>query len=227
MSNFPGFSPKAFKFLEDLTVHQTKIWFDEHRSEYEEFVREPMKLFTDVLSESLSKKEIPLWGDPKRSLFRINRDARFSKAKHPYNMHASGLFTRTGDKHSSGVLYFRLDPLGSRCAAGYLQPEAHILKKLRQGILDNPNTWLSIEKSLKRKGYELDYSHTLARVPKGFGDTPKEVERAIKLKGWIIRKQLPRSTICSKNVINEVTAFAKDMLPLLSFGWHALAKFAD
>ena len=52
MSNFPGFSPKAFKFLEDLTNYQTKIWFDEHRSEYEEFVREPMKLFTDVLSES-------------------------------------------------------------------------------------------------------------------------------------------------------------------------------
>jgi uncharacterized protein (DUF2461 family) len=56
---------------------------------------------------------------------------------------------------------------------------------------------------------------------------PPEVERAIKLKGWIIRKQLPRSTICSKNAINEVTDFAKDMLPLLSFGWHALEKFTD
>ena len=227
MSNFPGFSPKAFKFLEDLTVHQTKIWFDEHRSEYEEFVREPMKLFTDVLSESLTKKMVPLWGDPKRSLFRINRDARFSKAKHPYNMHASGLFTRTGDKHSSGVLYFRLDPLGSRCAAGYLQLEAHILKKLRQGILDNPKAWLSLERSLKRKGYELDYSHTLARIPRGFDNVPLEVEQAIKLKGWIIRKQLPRSIICSKDLVNEVSGFAKDMLPLLSFGWHALEQSPD
>ena len=227
MSNFPGFSPKAFKFLEDLTVHQTKIWFDEHRSEYEEFVREPMKLFTDVLSESLTKKMVPLWGDPKRSLFRINRDARFSKAKHPYNMHASGLFTRTGDKHSSGVLYFRLDPLGSRCAAGYLQLEAHILKKLRQGILDNPKAWLSLERSLKRKGYELDYSHTLARIPRGFDNVPLEVEQAIKLKGWIIRKQLPRSIMCSKDLVNEVSGFAKDMLPLLSFGWHALEQSPD
>ena len=227
MSNFLGFSPKAFKFLEDLTVHQTKIWFDEHRSEYEAFVREPMKLFTDVLSESLTKKMVPLWGDPKRSLFRINRDARFSKAKHPYNMHASCLFTRTGDKHSSGVLYFRLDPLGSRCAAGYLQPEAHILKKLRQGILNNPKAWLSLERSLKRKGYELDYSHTLARIPRGFDNVPLEVEQAIKLKGWIIRKQLPRSIICSKDLVNEVSSFAKDMLPLLSFGWHALEQSPD
>ena len=227
MADFPGFSPKAFKFLEELTNNQNRVWFAEHRSEYEEFVREPMKYFTEALSESLAKKHIPVWGDPKRSLFRINRDARFSKAKHPYNMHASGLFTRTGDKHSPGVLYFRLDPLGSRCAAGYLQPETRILKKLRQGILDNPKAWLLIEKSLKRKGYELDYSHTLARIPRGFEDVPPEVERAIKLKGWIIRKQLPRSTLCSKNVINEVTSFAKDMLPLLSFGWHALAKFVD
>jgi len=142
-------------------------------------------------------------------------------------MHASGLFTRTGDKHSPGVLYFRLDPLGSRCAAGYLQPEAHIIKRLRQGILDNPAAWLSLEKSLKRKGFELDYSHTLARIPRGFNDVPKEIERSVKLKGWIIRKQLPRKVICSDKLIDEVTAFAKDMLPLLSFGWHALTKFSE
>jgi len=227
MTSFPGFDPKAFQFLEELTNNQNRVWFAEHRSEYEEFVREPMKRFTEALSENLAKKDIPLWGDPKRSLFRINRDARFSKAKHPYNMHASGLFTRTGDKHSSGVLYFRLDPLGSRCAAGYMQPEAHVLKKLRQGILDNPKAWLSLERSLKRKGYEFDYSYSLARIPRGFTDVPKEVEAAMKLKGWIIRKQLPRSIISSKNVISEVTNFAKDMLPLLSFGWHALAKFTD
>lgn len=227
MSEFIGFSPKAFKFLEELTDNQNRIWFSEHRSEYEEFVREPMKHFTDALSESLAKKDVPLWGDPKKSLFRINRDARFSKAKHPYNMHASGLFTRTGDKHSPGVLYFRLDPLGSRCAAGYLQPEAHNLKKLRQGILDNPKAWISLEKSLKRKGYELDYSNRLARIPRGFCDVPLELEQAIKLKGWIIRKQLSRSTLCSKELIKEVSGFAKDMLPLLSFGWHALAKFSD
>lgn len=227
MTEFSGFNSRAFKFLEDLTNNQNRVWFAEHRSEYEDFVREPMKRFTEALSENLAKKEIPLWGDPKRSLFRINRDARFSKAKHPYNMHASGLFTRTGDKHSSGVLYFRLDPLGSRCAAGYLQPEAHILKKLRQGILDNPKAWAALEKSLKRKGYELDYSHTLARIPRGFNDVPKEVEGAIKLKGWIIRKQLPRAVICSKELVKEVAGFAKDMLPLLSFGWHALEKFTD
>ena len=227
MTSFSGFDSKAFLFLEELTNNQNRVWFAEHRSEYEEFVREPMRQFTEALSENLAKKDIPLWGDPKRSLFRINRDARFSKAKHPYNMHASGLFTRTGDKHSSGVLYFRLDPLGSRCAAGYMQPEAHVLKKLRQGILDNPKAWLSLERSLKRKGYGLDYSYSLARIPRGFTDVPKEIEAAMKLKGWIIRRQLPRSTICSKNLISEVTDFARDMLPLLSFGWHALAKFAD
>ena len=224
---FSGFGPKAFKFLEELTDNQNRVWFAEHRSEYEDFVREPMKRFTEALSERLHNKDVPLWGDPKRSLFRINRDARFSKAKHPYNMHASGLFTRTGDKHSPGVLYFRLDPLGSRCAAGYMQPESHILKKLRQGILYNPKAWISLEKSLKRKGYDLDYTNTLARIPRGFNDVPKEIESAIKLKGWIIRKQLPRSIICSKDLIKEVSSFAADMLPLLSFGWHALAKFSD
>lgn len=221
-SAFSGFRPEAFQFLEALTENQNRVWFAEHREEYEQYVREPMKAFTEALSVALTKKDIPLWGDPKKSLFRINRDARFSKAKHPYNMHASGLLTRTGDKHSSGVLYFRLDPLGSRVAAGYLQPESHILKKLRLGIMSHPQAWLAIEKTLKKKGYALDYSHSLARIPRGFDDVPKEIEDAVKLKGWIIRKQLPRSTIYSKDLIVEITKFASDLLPLLSFGWHAL-----
>ena len=210
-------------FLENLTNNQNRVWFAEHRMDYEAYVREPMKEFTITLSGHLAEKEIPLWGDPKKSLFRINRDARFSKAKHPYNMHASGLFTRSGDKYAPGVLYFRLDPLGSRCAAGFLQPEAHILKKLRQGILENPKAWLSLEKTLNKKGYELDYSHTLIRIPRGFENAPAEIERAIKLKGWIIRKQLSCSVICSSKLMSEVVSFSKDMLPLLSFGWHALA----
>jgi uncharacterized protein (TIGR02453 family) len=227
MHTFPGFSPKAFKFLENLTNNQNRVWFAEHRAEYEEYVREPMKLFTEVLSESLASHQVPVWGDPKRSLFRINRDARFAKAKHPYNMHASGLFTRTGDKHSPGVLYFRLDPLGSRVAAGFLQPEAPALKKLRQGILDQPKAWLALEKSLNKKGYELDYSNSLARIPRGFVNVPERIENAIKLRGWIIRKQLPRSIVCSKELVNEVTHFAKDLQPLLSFGWHALMHSVD
>jgi len=221
-SQFLGFKPKALKFLEALTENQNRVWFAEHREEYEQYVREPMKAFTVALSDALAKKDIPLWGDPKKSLYRINRDARFSNAKHPYNMHASGLFTRTGDKHSSGVLYFRLDPLGSRVAAGYLQPESHILKKLRLGIVNHPQAWLAIEKTLKKKGYALDYSHSLARIPRGIEDIPSEVESAVKLKGWIVRKQLPRSSICSKALLQEVTRFASDLLPLLSFGWHAL-----
>jgi len=49
----------------------------------------------------------------------------------------------------------------------------------------------------------------------------------MKLKGWIIRKQLPRTVVCSNELVQEVTGFAKEMLPLLSFGWHALAKFAS
>ncbi|CAM3633060.1 DUF2461 domain-containing protein [Polynucleobacter brandtiae] len=224
---FEGFSPKAFTFLEALTDNQNRLWFNEHRSEYEDYVRDPLREFTVTLSDFLRTKDIPLWGDPKRSLFRINRDARFSKAKHPYNMHASGLFSITGDKHAPGVLYFRLDPLGSRVAAGYMQPEPHVLKKLRMGILDNPKAWLLLEKSLHKKGYVLDYSDALARVPRGFIDAPIEIEHALKLKSWIIRKPLSKKVVCSTELIQEVAIFAKDLLPLLSFGWHSISKFSE
>ena len=88
--------------------------------------------------------------------------------------------------------------------------------------MGNPKAWLGIEKALKKKGYELDYSNSLARIPRGLENVPEEVEKAVKLKGWIVRKPLPRSVIYSNTLLKEITEFATDLLPLLSFGWHAL-----
>jgi len=64
-SQFLGFKPEALQFLEALTENQNRVWFAEHREEYEQYVREPMKAFTVALSDALAKKDIPLWGAQK------------------------------------------------------------------------------------------------------------------------------------------------------------------
>ena len=73
-----------------------------------------------------------LKGDRKKSMFRINRDVRFSKDKRPYNQHLSAILSPDGTKTSQGVLFIyigvdrcfargRLVAAAARAAAGHAQ----------------------------------------------------------------------------------------------------------
>ena len=79
-----------------------------------------------------------LRGDRKKSLFRINRDVRFSKDKRPYNQHLSAILSPDGTKMEQGVffVYIGLD----RCFAGvaWWQPEPALLQAMRQAIATRP-----------------------------------------------------------------------------------------
>ena len=66
--------------------NNTKQWFDKHRNEYEENVLFPLREFVVTMGERLRKIAPAVNAIPKvnQSLFRINRDTRFSKDKSPY-----------------------------------------------------------------------------------------------------------------------------------------------
>jgi uncharacterized protein (DUF2461 family) len=61
-------------------------------------------------------------GDPKRSLFRINRDVRFSADKSPYKTNASWIWSRDGSKTSPGLIYFPFGADEFLAAAGFYMP---------------------------------------------------------------------------------------------------------
>jgi hypothetical protein len=80
------FSDASFKFLRGLARHNDKAWFNDHRQQYEDHVRQPfLRLLTDLQPDLA---EISDHFRPTRavggSLFRIYRDARFSNDKSPY-----------------------------------------------------------------------------------------------------------------------------------------------
>src|SRR5262245_24668270 len=98
MTNFTGFGPKALPFFEALKFHQNREGFEENRSLYESDVLAPMVALIDDLTSAFARRKIPLRGDGKRSIFRLNRDVRFSKDKSPYKTHAGAVMTRSGSK---------------------------------------------------------------------------------------------------------------------------------
>ena len=81
------FSDASFKFLRALARNNDKTWFNAHKQQYEDHVRQPfLRLLVD-LQPDLAAVSPHFRSDPRTvggSLFRIYRDARFSSDKSPY-----------------------------------------------------------------------------------------------------------------------------------------------
>jgi uncharacterized protein (TIGR02453 family) len=87
-----AFTPAALRFFRALAKNNNKEWFEAHRAEYEREVREPMRDLIGEMDARFLKFAPEIGGDPKRSMFRINRDIRFSSDKSPYKTNAACWF---------------------------------------------------------------------------------------------------------------------------------------
>ena len=220
---FLGFGSEALPFLKALGFHQTREWFQEHKAIYDQQVKGPMGDLVEALTTTLQDAGLPLKGDRKASLFRINRDVRFSKNKHPYNTHASAVLTRTGTKQGNGLLYVHVSPEESFAAAGFYQPAAADLQKLREVIRDHSDRFVEMVGDLSRAGFSLGTEGALKRMPRGFEEEKdSELAWALKLKSFIVVMPLDPSTLCVPSMVKTITDFAIASRPLLDFGWDAL-----
>lgn len=86
--HFEGFSDQAVAFLDGLARDNTRSYFAAHRAIYERDLLAPLRLFVPDVGDELRATVAPqLQAEPTvgKSLFRINRDTRFSKDKTPYH----------------------------------------------------------------------------------------------------------------------------------------------
>jgi len=219
---FTGFKPGALKFFEQLAENQNKAWFDAHKSVYETEIKAPLASLIAELTARLAEKKLVFCADPRRAIFRLHRDVRFSHDKSPYKTNAGAAMTRTGAKDSPGVLYLHLDPLGCFAAAGFYVPEPETLAAMRAALIHHPARWQAMCKALKKRGLALDRENALTRPPKGYEPVPEAVREDIKLKSWVVRRGLSLEQISGAGLVEELASFALEAAPLLRFGWAAV-----
>lgn len=171
-----AFTPAAFRFFRGLAKHNDKPWFEAHRAEYEAEVREPMRDLIGEMDARFAKFAPEIGGDPKRSMFRINRDIRFSKDKSPYKTHAACWFhhrraaSHVGSEANAGSagFYFHLEPGRSMVGGGLWMPPRPQLNALRNAIAEDPAGFERVVKGLTRRFGGLDDEAVLKRMPRGF-----------------------------------------------------------
>ena len=217
------FTPAALRFLRGLAAHNDKRWFETHRNEYEQEVREPMRELVDEMLMRFGDFAPEIGGDPKRSMFRINRDVRFSKDKSPYKTHAACWFHHRGasrrvgsdgDEGSAGF-YFHLEPGGkSMLGAGVWMPPRPQLNRLRDAIAEKPKQFERMALTLpKRFGGIHDYS-TLKRVPRGFSED-HPAAKWLRYQSFTSGRSLTDSQVTSKRLTSLLEREYTALLPLV------------
>lgn len=180
MSAFTRFRPEALTFLRGLKRHNAKPWFEEHRPAYEREILVPLKLLAEELDVRFAKLAPEFVAPPKRALFRIHRDVRFSRDKSPYKTHAAlWVFHRDAgrgvgrDAHGGAGFYFHLEPGASMVAAGFWMPPRPLLGVLREKLVEDQRAFERIVKApafVTRFGGLSDDEPgvRLTRVPRGY-----------------------------------------------------------
>lgn len=173
---FGGFQPEAIQFLVDLADHNDRAWFQPRKAEFERVLKEPMEALVAALDERFSARGIPLRADPRRSIFRIYRDTRFSKDKSPYktNVGASipwveGAAGADDVVHGNGA-YFHFAPGNMFAGGGMWSPDRSRLDALRRAVVEEPDRVLA---AIEDPGFLARFgpvsSHeALKRVPPGY-----------------------------------------------------------
>lgn len=167
------FSDKSFKFLRGLARHNERAWFHAHKAEFETHVRAPFQRLLGDLQPTLAAISPHYRADPRPvggSLFRIQRDTRYSHDKAPYKgWQGARLFHERRREVAAPSFYLHLEPGACFVGAGLWHPETHTQRRVRQFIFDNPGSWqAAVYAPAFRRRYVLGSDDMLVRPPRGF-----------------------------------------------------------
>src|SRR5260370_41857355 len=122
-SGFPGFPPEMARFFRGLKRNNRRDWIQPRKELYEQQVKAPMTELLMALNAEFAKFAPDHVVDPKKAIFRIYRDTRFSADKTPYKTHIAAHFTpRRQEKDGAGSFYFSLSHKGIDIAGGIWHP---------------------------------------------------------------------------------------------------------
>lgn len=221
---FPGFRPAALMFLRGLARNNRKDWFEANRDRYLAEVKHPLELLVDEVDARLGEFAPEMIGNPKRSIFRIYRDVRFSRDKSPYKTNAACWFYHRDAGHSVGTqathggagLYFQISPTESLVAGGIWMPPTAALKTLRAAIAEdyeNLNAILNA-RPFRRAFGELSRESVLSRVPRGF-DADHPAAELLRFKSFTVGRPLSPDELTSKQLPDMVARQYELMLPFV------------
>lgn len=214
----PAFTPRTLAFLRLLKRNNDREWFRSRKHEYELHVREPMIAVIERLARDFRSFAPELEASPKKSLYRIYRDTRFSEDKTPLKTQVAASFRwKTLPRGQSAGLYFEVSPGWVWIGGGFYAPETSHLVRIRQHISDtHPELHqLTRARAFRRAVGTLD-GERLTRVPRGYLKEDPAAEY-LKYRNFLAGCEFPPELATSPGFYPTLVRTFRAVMPLVRF----------
>ncbi len=204
-------------FLSDLKNNNNKEWFDQNRGRYDQ-AKKSMEKLVQQLIDKISEFDPSITGaEAKKSIFRINRDVRFSNNKEPYKNNMGGYIVPGGKNSGRAGYYLHIEPGACFLAGGVYCPEPAVLNKVREEIVYSTAAFKEI---IGNKGFmecfgEIE-GEKLKRPPKGFPETFADVE-LLKYKSYTVIHSIEDKKLLESDFVTYATQVFAQMKPFNQF----------
>lgn len=216
---FEGFTAKGIEFLTKLKKNNRRDWFEKHKEEYETFVKLPMQSLIAALQPHFLSFAPEFEINPKKSIFRIYRDVRFSKDKSPYKTHVAAHFVLHGKPkgvEGSGY-YLHVEPGEVFLGGGIYMPDSDQLKKIRKAIVQRSDEFLGIVNAVRfKKAFRKIEGEKLRRIPQGY-ESDHPMGEWLRLKQFFVGLSLPEGKCRTAKFVDVVAQGFESATPLVKF----------
>jgi uncharacterized protein (TIGR02453 family) len=221
---FEGFPREGIRFLERLKRNNNRPWFQKHKNEYEEHVRFPMKCLIASLAQRMADTAPEIDFNPKKSIFRIYRDVRFSKNKAPYKTNIAASFQLRGQRAPTEApgLYVGIEPGEIYIGGGLYMPTGEQLKAIRASMVGRPDEFLAIveDKRFKRELGNIQ-GERLQNAPLGYQKNHPMIEH-LRLKQFYVGVETGHAPCFKPSFLNLVARVFEETMPLVRWLNQAL-----
>ena len=204
-------------FLSDLKLNNNREWFEKNKARYIRANDYFLEIVKSVI-EGIGQFDLDIVHlEPKKCVYRIYRDVRFSNDKTPYKTHFGAEMAPGGRKSGLAGYYFHISPGESMVAGGVWHPSAENLARIRQEIDYNSN---EIRRIIEEKTFIRLYGEIkgdkLKKAPKGYDPDHKEIE-LLKFKDFLAYRTFDDDLVKSNNFLATLIEHFKTLKPFNDF----------
>lgn len=198
---------EVIDFIRRLHDNNDREWFDEHRAEWLR-VKARFAAFTAELIDGIASFDPTVRGlRPQDCTYRIARDTRFSPDKRPYKSWIGAFVAPRGKQSGFAGYYFHIEPVGDGLLGNYILAsgavciEPPVLRSIREEVLDHGE---ELTRAIAAaRGFRLDTSNRLKRVPTGFPAESEYVE-LLKQKDFCLMKTVSEEYVLADGLVERL-----------------------
>ncbi|HYN66264.1 MAG TPA: DUF2461 domain-containing protein [Ornithinibacter sp.] len=204
MTPFAGIPADALDFYDELRAENTRTWWQANKARYSVVVRAPMEALLDALEDEFGPA----------TLYRPNRDVRFSADKSPYKDHQGALATTVAGMG----FYVQVSADGLMAGGGFYPTGTDQLPRLRAAI-DAPRSGQELQRvvdDLAAAGFDLGGDRVATR-PRGVPADHPRLE-LMRFKNLITKREHGAPPwLSTPDVVERVRADWRTVRPLVDW----------